>query len=153
MKPLSLDLRHRIVQAVVAQQQSPREVAERFAVSLATVNRYVYRARTNRLTPTPIPGRPRRIGPEQHAVLWAQLTAHADSTLGEHVRFWAKDQGVTVSESTLSRAIRRLGWTRKKRHWQPPNGVNPPGTTGESRSPTAIPSASSSWMNPVPTSA
>jgi len=114
MKAYSLDLRQRIVHAVIEQKCSAADVAERFAVGVATVRRYVRRARTDELPPKPIPGRPRRIGPEQHAALWDQLTAHDDATLAEHARLWQETHGMTVSGTTLGRAIRRLGWTRKK---------------------------------------
>ena len=116
MKAYSIDLRERIVHAVVGQERSPQEVAERFAVGLTTVKRYVQLAAANALAPKPRPGRSRtrHIRLEHDAALWAQLDAHDDATLAEHCRLWQATQGVTVSEATMSRAIRHLGWTRKK---------------------------------------
>ena len=155
MKAYSIDLRERIVHAVVGQERSPQEVAARFAVGVTTVKRYVQLAAANALAPKPRPGRSRTryIRPEHDPLLWTQLDAHDDATLAEQCRLWNETQGVTVSEATMSRAIRRLGWTRKKRHWQPPSGANPPVTPGAPPSPTATRVASSSSTNPAPMSA
>jgi transposase len=144
MKPYSLDLRQRIVTAVVDKQLHPEEVAERFSVSRDTVERYVQRALTGALAPQTSPGRPRVIGPEHHQALRAQLEAHADATLAAHCQRWTATQGVEVSTATMSRAIKRLGWTRKKRRWQPASGTRRRDSTGVLRWPTSIPAASSS---------
>jgi|ThiBio_1000_plan_1041568.scaffolds.fasta_scaffold14305_2 transposase len=154
MKAYSLDLRERIVHAVVERECSPQEVAERFAVGLTTVKRYVQLAAVNALAPKPRPGRSRtrHIRPEHDAALWAQLEAHGDAILTEQCRLWHETQGVVVSEATMGRAIRRLGWTRKKRHWQPASGANPLDRTGAPSSPTTTRTTSSSSTNRVPTS-
>jgi putative transposase len=154
MKAYSLDLRERIVHAVVEQELHPRLVAKRFAVGVTTVKRYVQLASANALAPKPRPGRSRtrQIRPDQHQALWDQLTAHDDATLAEHCRRWQETQAVTVSEATMSRAIHRLGWTRKKRHWQPLSGTNPPAETGARPSPIVIRPVSSSSTNRAPTS-
>ena len=134
MKAYSLDLRERIVAAVVDQQLHPWVVAERFAVGLTTVKRYVRLAEADALTPKVPPGRSRtrRIRPEHDAALWAQLEAHDDATLAQHCQLWHTAHGIEVSTATMSRAITRLGWTRKKRRWQPPSEARPlvsPGAT------------------------
>ena len=66
------------------------------------------------MAPKAIPGRsPEKLG-LLHTHLVAQLQAHDDASLEEHCRLWEQSQGVRVSLSTMSRAIKRLGWTRKK---------------------------------------
>ncbi len=55
------------------------------------------------------------------AELVAQLQAHDDVSLTEHCRLWEQSHGVKVSRSTMNEAIKRLGWTRKKRRWVPLN--------------------------------
>ncbi len=45
---------------------------------------------------------------------------------------WEQDQGVGVSVATMSRAIRKLGWTYKQRRWQPPNETSRLETLGAS---------------------
>ena len=155
MKAYSIDLRERIVHAVVGQERSPQEVAARFAVGVTTVTRYVPLAAANALAPKPRPGRSRTryLRPEHDPLRWTQLDAHDDATLAEQGRLWNETQGVRVSEATMSRAIRRLGWTRKKRHGQPPSGANPPAKHGAPPAPTVTRTASSSSTNRAPTSA
>ena len=67
------------------------------------------------LEPGCSPGGERKIGPEQESALLAQLRAHSDATIDEHLALWRGEQGQQVSRATMGRAIQRLGWTRKKR--------------------------------------
>ena len=112
------------------EEGTPREeVARTFRVSLSTLKRWLARRRADAgddLTPRVSPGRPRAIVPTDHAALWAQLEAHRDAPIAEHVRLWNAAQGTTVSRWAVGRAIRRLGWTYNKRHWVPPNGTRRP---------------------------
>lgn len=130
MKAYSLDLRTRIVQAV-ADGMTKSRTARTFSVALATVKNYVrQRDATGSLAPRPIPGRPREIPPEQEAALIAHLRARPDTTLAELRAVWTNERGASVSISTLSRALRRMRWTRKKRLWEPPSVIpwlEPPG--------------------------
>ena len=104
------------------------EVVLTFRGSLATIKRWLARRRTGTdLTPTSPPGRRRRITAEQQAALVAQLAAPPDATIAWHTQRWNESQGVTVSQWTVGRAIRGLGWTYKKRRWVRPNGMNRPG--------------------------
>jgi putative transposase len=115
-KPYSEDLRSRIVQAVAEHGISQPIVAERFAVSLSSVKRYVrpYRA-TGARTAAASPGRPRAISAGAHAAVVAQLTASPDVTLADHCATWREATGMAVSTSTWCRVERRVGWSRKKR--------------------------------------
>jgi transposase len=123
MKAYSLDLRTRIVQAV-EDGMTKSKVARTFSISLATVKNDVRQHEaTGSLAARPIPGRPRAIPPEQEAALVAHLRARPDTTLAELREDWKREQGASVSITTLSRAIRRLRWTRKKRRWMPPNVI------------------------------
>lgn len=116
MNAYSLDLRERIVQAV-AGGMAKTVAARTFGVSYATVKRYVHREQAGALAPRTSPGRRRAI---DAASAWrAQLEAAPDATLAEHVTQWAQEQGVTVSLTTMHRAIARLDWTRKKRPSSP----------------------------------
>lgn len=121
MRAYSTDLKERLVRAV-ADGQPMREAARRFGVAVTTVKRAVVQQReTGSLERKPIPGCPRRIGPgsDQEAQLRARLEAAPDATVLEHCAWWAEQTGQQVSEATMWRAIRRLGWTHKKSHWQP----------------------------------
>jgi transposase len=90
-----------------------------FAVSLATLKRYLKRQReTGDVRTKPIPGRPAKKGAALQAGLLSQLDAYPDATLAEHCQIWETTQGVQVSSATMSRAIQRLNWTRKKKTLQ-----------------------------------
>lgn len=119
MKAYSTDLRERIVRAV-ERGMTKSQAARTFAVSLATVKNYVRQVQTSgSLAAKPIPGRPRGIPREQDAALVAELRARPDATLAELVATWRATHRAAVSVATMSRAIKRVRWTRKKRLWVP----------------------------------
>lgn len=133
MRAYSLDLRERIVAAVVA-GTAPNVAAERFGIDRSTVYRYLRQQRhTGSLAPQPIPGRPRALPVEREPDLVRQLTLHPDATLAEQCDRWATQSGTRVSPATMSRMLARLGWTRKKGRWQPGNGTTPDGLLGGGR--------------------
>jgi transposase len=114
MRAYSEDLRERVVRAVVI--GTPRdEVAATFAVSSATITRWLRLKReTGRLAPKPVPG-PVAVKTEALVVaLPERLVEHADAPLAEQCAWWQEASGVTVSTATMSRALARLGCTRKK---------------------------------------
>jgi transposase len=128
----------------VADGQPMRAAARRFHVCVNTVKRAVVQEReTGSLERKPIPGCPRRIGPEREAALRARLEAAPAATVLEHCAWWAEQYGQELSEATMWRAIRRLGWTHKKRHWQPANATRRHGQPGAKRSPSLTRSNSS----------
>ena len=115
MKAYSEDLRQRIVQAVASGCSQP-VAADRYNVSLTSVSRYVTQWRTTgSLAAQPRSGRPRAIPPAVDAALVAQFAADPDATFATYCDRWEAATGVRVSESTMYRAQRRAGWTRKKR--------------------------------------
>lgn len=114
MRAYSTDLRERIVRAV-ANGQPMRGTARQFGVHVVTVKRLVVRyQQTGKLTPRPIPGGQRHIGVAQEAILRERLVAAPDATVLEHCAWWEQHQGQHLSEATMWRALRRLGWTHKK---------------------------------------
>ena len=114
MRPYSEDLRWRVVAAVeggMARAQAVRV----YAVSLPTIKRWLKRRReTGDLAPRPVPGPPAVKKGPLLAALPTRLAAASDATLDEHCAWWQEMSGVAVSTATMSRAIRVLGWTRKK---------------------------------------
>ena len=126
MKASSKDLRERIVGAI--EQGMPRkEIVKVFAVSLASIKRYLKQyPETGTLAGKTIPGRPsKKLVPFQLGVR-EQLEAAADATLQER-------SGTGVSPATMSRAIKRMGWTRKKKRWEPASEMKRSAPGGESR--------------------
>lgn len=115
MRVYSYDLRRRILHAV-DQGKSRAEIIRTFEVSWATIKRYLkLRRETGDVKPKPIPGRPARKGVALRAGLPSQLDTSPDATLAEHCRLFETTHGIGVSSATMSRAIQRLGWTRKKK--------------------------------------
>jgi transposase len=115
MQALSLDLRHRIVDAYDAGEGSQATLAARFRVGQATVERLVRRRReTGSVEPRPHGGgRTPRITETDRDDLLAAFENEPDLRQADLAdRFAAK--GRPVSQQTVSRALRRLGITRKK---------------------------------------
>jgi transposase len=95
---------------------SRAEISKTFAVSRSTIKRYLtLRRETGDVKPRSIPGRPARKGVALQAGLLSQLEAYPDATLAEHCQFWEATHDIQVSSATMSRAIKRLNWTRKKK--------------------------------------
>jgi transposase len=126
MGAYSKDLRLKVLAAV--DRGVPRkEVVGVFGVSLATLKRWLKRREEGEgLDPKPSPGRTPTIlaTDEEKRVLWAQLEASDDATLERHRELWKEERGIAVSISTMSRAVRKLGWTRKKGRWSPPSATS-----------------------------
>jgi transposase len=134
MNGYSKDLRMRVLCTV--DRGTPRwEAARLFGVSLSTIKRYLKRRREGEdLAPKPSPGRTPRIlaTAEEKRGLWAQLEANDDATLERHCELWEEKRGVKVSVATMSRAVRKLGWTFKKSRWWPPSETSKCEVLGES---------------------
>ena len=125
--PLSLDLRRRILAAVLAGGATQRQVADRFAVGLATVEDLLRRYRdTGSVEPKAYRRGPARLLSDADDV---QVERYLDPehggdvglTLGQLVDRFEADTGRRVSEMTLSRALVRREVTRKKRRSTPPS--------------------------------
>jgi transposase len=133
MRAYSLDLRERIVRAV-DQGRSQREAARLFGVGVSSVKRYLQqRAQTGSLACRRSPGGRRKIGGEQEAALLARVGEAPAATLAEHGAWWAQHYGQRLSRPTLSRALKRLGWTRKQGRWGPVSATRRPARPGGHR--------------------
>ncbi len=114
MKAYSQDVRKRVLRAVDLGR--PRaEIVQLFGISLATLKRYIKQQREEgHVRPRAIPGRPPKKRAQLEAGLTPQLQEHNDARLEQHCAMWEQTYGERVSRWTMSRAIKRLGWTRKK---------------------------------------
>ncbi len=134
MKTYSLDLRERAL-AAIDRGMPRKEAVGVFGVSLATLKRWLKRRQeTGSAAPERKPGTRRRVGaePEERRALWRQLEENPEATLERHRELWEERHGVRVSVATMSRAIRRLGWTYKQRRWRPPSATTRPAPLGAS---------------------
>jgi transposase len=126
MNAYSKDLRLRVL-AAVDRGMPRKEVVRTFGVSIATIGRYIRGRREGMdLAPRPSTGRTPTIlaNLQQKRALWKQLEENDTATLERHCEIWQERQGARVSISTMSRAIRKLGWSRKKDRWVPPSETN-----------------------------
>ena len=134
MNAYSLDLRLKVLDAI--DRGIPRkEVVRTFGVSMPTLERYLRRRRQGAgLDPGRSPGRTPSIcaSVEQRRALWRQLEENSDATLERHCELWEIRQKVRVSVATMSRAVRKLGWTFKKSRWEPPSETKKLEVLGES---------------------
>lgn len=115
-KALSLDLRHRAVDAYKRGEGTQVAVAARFGIGEATLRRWLRRNEAGQLAfdDSYHHGPERTIEVANMAVLEELLGATPDATNAELATGMADRTGLTVSASTISRAIAILGWTRKK---------------------------------------
>ena len=115
----SVDLRERALSAWEG-GMATREVLATFGVARSTLYRWKEQhQQQGHLRPGASPGGSRRITTEQDAALLAQVQAHPDAYLREHVVLWQQQSGQQVSLSTMRRAVLRLNQTLKKRVCEP----------------------------------
>jgi transposase len=114
MKPYSLDLRERVVNAIETGDSSVRKAAQRFAVSKSCVERWVKQKRTEgHLVPRKQGGSVSRVM-EYRDSLVAIYEQKPDATLAEYCELLADATGLWVSQSTMCRTLQRLNLPRKK---------------------------------------
>jgi transposase len=90
-------------------------LAERFAVSLGTVNAWLRLARSGQRAPRRGGGGRAMLGGADPAVLRGLVAEQNDATLAQYAeRFTERTGGRRLAPSTLSRALRRLDLPRKK---------------------------------------
>jgi len=111
----SNDVRARALAAIDG-GKSVAEVASFFRCDPSTVRRWIRRrTATGSSAAGTRAGRPPLIGPDQAAALRQQVADQPDATLAQQCQTWAAAGGATVSLSTMSLTLRRLGITLKKR--------------------------------------
>lgn len=123
MKGYSVDLRERIVAAVVDKGWTWERTAESLGVSVSSVSRFVAAYRAGRsLVPRASSGRPPLLRLAEHvAAVREHLEAEPDAEFSERCAHLAQSEGIFMSVPTLWRVTRALGWTRKKRRSPRPN--------------------------------
>lgn len=118
MNPYSEDLRKKIVQAL-RRGTTKSEAARSFGVSRSSVKRYAKLAQEGRsLAPKKRPGSKPKMDERTRRLLEADLEERPAATLCERREFLRRVTGLSVSESTVSRMVGRLGWSRKKDRWE-----------------------------------
>ncbi len=114
MSSYSEDLRSRVVSAVEA-GMSKAQAARTFSVSLSSVKRYVNKAKHGEsLAPKKRPESTPKHDEKARRLLAADLEKRLYLTLRQRCEYIELMTGLSVSRSTMCRAIARIGPTRKK---------------------------------------
>jgi transposase len=114
MKAYSEDLRQKIVD-IIRRGTSKAQAARTFGVGISTVKRYATKAqRGEPLEPGKAPGKPPKMDERIRKLLEEDLKERPFVTLRERCDYVEAISGVSVSRSTMCRAIARIGSTRKK---------------------------------------
>jgi transposase len=120
MDAYSEDLRLKIVQALKEQRMTKSEAARAFGVSLSSVKRYAKAVSEGRsLSPGKAPGKKPKLDEKAKKLLEADVEERPFAKLSQRQQYLQSVAGISVSESTLSRAIRKMGFGRKKGRWVP----------------------------------
>jgi transposase len=118
MKAYSVDLREKIVAAVLERGMSKEEAARTFGVGATSVKRYVTLQEEGKpLSPGKAPGKKSKLGQSGMKLLEDDLHARPTVNYEQRAHYLFKLLGERVSTSTICRMIRRLGYTRKKDRW------------------------------------
>ncbi|WP_309690835.1 helix-turn-helix domain-containing protein [Armatimonas sp.] len=114
MKPLSLDLRQRII-AALDTKASQKAIAERFDVSISSVERLAAKKRQGLdLKAKTTTGR-KRLVPEDRLSAFKQLVkSKNDWTAQALAEAWHQQEGKVLSISTATRVLKKLRFSFKK---------------------------------------
>ena len=124
MNAYSEDLRKKVVEAKECGMPTV-EVARTFGMGISSVKRYAKTAREgSSLRPKKSPGRPPKADERARRLLEADLQERPAATLSERREYLSSVAGLRVSESTVSRLLRRMGWSRKKDRWVRQNATS-----------------------------
>jgi transposase len=117
MKAYSEDLCKKIV-ASIERGMSKTQAARLFDVSLSSVKRYARTAREGRsLESGKSPGRPNKIGEEGRLLLQRDVEERPAATIAQRRRFLEHITATTLSDSTVRRLMKRLGYSQKNGLW------------------------------------
>jgi transposase len=118
MKAYSLDLRQKIVDLYQPGEVSIRQLAQRFAVSPDFVRLLLKRERdTGTIAPKAYTRGPKpQLEQTHYQVLEGLLEADNDATLPQLATRLQARTGMEVSSSTVSRALKKMGISRKKKY-------------------------------------
>ena len=119
MKPYSEDLRTRIIRAVQEGGISKSETARLFGVSLSSVKRYARIVnRGESLKPRKGGGRPPKTDETTKTLLNEYVKERPASTVSERRRFLEHTTGKALSDSTVLRLLKKMGYSRKNGLWE-----------------------------------
>lgn len=115
-RPLSKDLREKIVSAYERGAGTMQEIADIFVISERSVARYLRLHREiGDLTPLPLPGRPPILTEANLKIIKEIILLNKDGTLDEYCHAFYNKTGISVTIVTMHNACEKLNLRRKKR--------------------------------------
>lgn len=122
MEAYSTDLRERVLRVVDEGVDSREGIARTFGVTSRWIRKLIQQRReTGRIVPLPhAGGREPKFTPQRLERLKKLVEKKPGATLDE----LRKSSRVPCCKMTVSRALVRLGYTRKKRHYMPANKID-----------------------------
>lgn len=118
MRPYSIDLREKIVQAYARGDTSIRKVAERFGVAKSFVQKLLaLQKEQGHVKPKKQGGALKGKLDGDEAQLAAMVEQYPDATLAEYCEYWGTTYNYWPSPSTMCRALQKQQLTRKKRRY------------------------------------
>jgi transposase len=125
MKPYSEDLRVRLVRAIQEEGISKSAAARLFGVSFSSVKRYARMAeRGTSLAPRKGGGRPPKADETTRKLLEEDVKERPALTVKERRRFLEHATGKALSDSTVGRLLKRMGFSQKNGAWGRWNGTS-----------------------------
>lgn len=120
--PYSYDLRQKVIQAIELDGMKKSEAAQVFQISRNTIDLWLKR----RAATGDYQAKPKRPPGNGHKITdWDKFRefakAYGDKTQAEMAALWEGD----ISARTISRALNKSGWTRKKRLMAIGNAMKP----------------------------
>ena len=133
VKALSLALRERVADALEA-GQTQTSIAQRFAVSLSSLERIAHKRRAGHgREPGVPPGKKPLVAQEQQQAFVQLAASRPDWTLQTLAQAWQEQGGKVLSQATTSRTLRRNGFSFKKSAVSPASAMKPSATPSASR--------------------
>lgn len=120
-KAYSQDLRERVIQSREENKWTYEKTAEFFKVGVASISRWVRLKReTGKVNRRPAgPGRQRILDDSKTLVIKELVTEKSDRTINEFIEALEDRIGIRLSSASMSRYLRRLGFTFKKKAYLP----------------------------------
>ena len=121
-KPYSNDFRRKVIEAIELNGLKKSEASQLFNISRNTINLWFQRkAETGDVKP-----KPRSVSRQNHRIQdWEKfrtfVNTHGDKTQTQMAQLWEGE----MSQRTISRALQKIGLTRKKKRMGIPNETKP----------------------------
>lgn len=124
VKPISIEVRERVVLAHQEGKGTYAQLAALFRVGEASVSRWLRLAReTGELTPKSPPGRSPKLDAQGLVVLRELVEEHSDATLAELSQRLDERLGVKLVPSAVHKVLAKLGLSRKKKTFTRQNAI------------------------------